>query len=75
MRGQFSFGASVDDDSIAVFGGDVCKDRRDGVSQEAEASAAREVWSNTGAPDAMAMVRLAEQDLCPCAAGLPEQLG
>ncbi len=72
MRGQFSFGASVDDDSIAVFGGNVCKDRRDGVSQAAEASAAREVWSNTGA---MAMVRLAEQDLCPCAAGLPEQLG
>ncbi len=71
MRNAYSFGSSVSDLDIAGFGRLVCANRESGISQSSVIQTATSTWSNTSSVEGEAMVRLAEQNLCP--AQLPVQ--
>lgn len=71
MRNAYSFGSSVSDLDIAGFGRLVCTNRGSGISQSSVIQTATSTWGNTTSVDGEAMVRLAEQNLCP--AQLPAQ--
>ncbi len=65
MRGTFSFDSSVQDDTIATFGQQVCSDLQGGNTVATEVPFAEKSWSNMTAGDAIQMVTLATKDICP----------
>jgi hypothetical protein len=69
MRNTFNFGSGISDSNLASTGQQICIDRRGGDSVAAEALSQQSSWSNTSEGDALQMVLLAEQDMCPAQEG------
>jgi hypothetical protein len=65
MRDAFNFDSSISDSDLATTGQQICTGRQAGGSVAVEALSQQSTWSNTSNGDALQMVTLAEQDMCP----------
>jgi hypothetical protein len=65
MRNTFNFGSGISDSDLASSGQQICIDLQGGNSVATEALSQQSNWSNTSGGDALQMVLLAEQDMCP----------
>jgi hypothetical protein len=65
MRTTFNFGTSVSKRDLAKFGKQVCQDLGSGINVAEEVPSTQAQWSNTSAGDAIQMITLAVQDMCP----------
>jgi hypothetical protein len=65
MRSTFNFGGNISDSDLVSTGQQICIDRRGGDSVATEALSQQSSWSNVTEGDALQMVILAEQDMCP----------
>jgi hypothetical protein len=65
MRNAFNFDSAVSDSDLTNFGQQICTFRKGGTSVAGNLPFARQSWTSTSKGDAIQMITLAEQDMCP----------